>query len=41
MAAPRVNMVDRCPMAEPLEKLSKKNVSFGKAGVLQGKGDIE
>ena len=39
-AAPRVQIVDSCPMAAPLESLSKKNVTFGKAGVLQGKGDI-
>ncbi|MDN0083241.1 ThuA domain-containing protein [Crenobacter sp. SG2305] len=40
-AAPRVNLVDRCPETPPLEKLGKKNVTFAKVGVQQGKGEIE
>ncbi|WP_407280688.1 ThuA domain-containing protein [Aromatoleum evansii] len=40
-AAPRVNIVDRCPMSPPLEKLSPKQVSFSKVGIQQNKGDIE
>jgi trehalose utilization protein len=39
-AAPRVQIVDVCPMSPPLEKLSKKDLSFGKVGIVQGKGDI-
>jgi trehalose utilization protein len=39
-AAPRVNLVDSCPMAAPLETLSKKDVSFGKAGVVQSSKDL-
>ncbi|HTS54656.1 MAG TPA: ThuA domain-containing protein [Burkholderiales bacterium] len=39
-AAPRVNIVDACPMAPPLEKLSKKDVTFQKVGILQGKKDL-
>lgn len=40
-AAPRVNIVDRCPMSPPLEKLSPKQVGFSKVGIQQNKGDIE
>ncbi|HEV8691944.1 MAG TPA: ThuA domain-containing protein [Ideonella sp.] len=40
-AAPRVNIVDSCPMSPPLEKLSDKKVTFSKVGILQGKGDIQ
>lgn len=40
-AAPRVNIVDRCPMAAPLEKLGAKHGQFAQVGILQGKGDIE
>ena len=39
-AAPRVNIVDVCPMAPPLETLAKKALSFQKVGVVQSKGDI-
>jgi trehalose utilization protein len=39
-AAPRVHIVDVCPNAQPLEKLSKKELSFGKVGISQGQGDI-
>lgn len=34
-AAPRVNIKDNCPNVKELEKLSPKNVDFGKTGVLQ------
>lgn len=40
-AAPRVNIVDRCPMSPPLEKLNPKQLNFAKVGITQGKGDIE
>lgn len=36
-AAPRVSIKDNCPNVKPLEKLSPKNVDFGKAGVIQSK----
>ena len=38
-AAPRVQIVDHCPMSPALEKLSPKALSFSKVGILQGKGD--
>jgi trehalose utilization protein len=40
-AAPRVQIVDVCPMSPPLEALSPKNLDFGKVGIVQGQGDIE
>lgn len=40
-AAPRVKIVDHCPMSPPLEKLSPKQVSFSKVGIQQTKGDIQ
>lgn len=40
-AAPRVQIADVCPMSPPLEKLSPKNLNFGKVGIVQGQGDIE
>ncbi|HTT12478.1 MAG TPA: ThuA domain-containing protein [Burkholderiaceae bacterium] len=39
-AAPRVNKVDACPMSPPLEKIAKKDASFGKVGIPQGKKDL-
>lgn len=39
-AAPRVNIVDSCPMSPPLETLSKKDLVFAKVGVRQGKADL-
>ena len=39
-AAPRVNIVDVCPNAQPLETLSKKELNFGKVGIKQNQGDI-
>ena len=36
-AKPRVNMTDKCPnIPNPLEPISKKDVDFGKAGIIQG-----
>ena len=37
-AAPRVNIVDVCPNAQPLETLVEEGAGFGKVGILQGKG---
>lgn len=34
-AAPRVNLPDKCPNVQPLEKLAPKTLDFGKAGVIQ------
>lgn len=39
-AAPRVHIVDVCPMSPPLETLSPKALNFGKVGVQQSRGDI-
>jgi trehalose utilization protein len=39
-AAPRVQLVDSCPNSPPLELLSKKDVSFGKVGIVQTGKDI-
>lgn len=39
-AAPRVNMIDSCPMSPPLETLSPKAVSFSKVGIQQTQGDL-
>jgi trehalose utilization protein len=39
-AAPRVQIVDVCPESPPLEKLSPKNLDFGRVGIVQGQGDI-
>jgi len=39
-AAPRVNIVDRCPMSPPLETLSKKELVFQKVGIVQGRRDL-
>jgi len=35
-ACPRVVLEDKCPQVKPIEELSPKKVSFGKAGRLQG-----
>ncbi len=40
-AAPRVNIVDICPNAQPLEKLSKKDLNFAKVGIVQSQKDIK
>lgn len=40
-AAPRVQIVDHCPNTAPLEKLTPKNLSFSKVGILQNQGDIQ
>lgn len=34
-AKPRIQKEDICPNTQPLEKLSEKNLDFGKAGILQ------
>ncbi|MFZ1181742.1 MAG: ThuA domain-containing protein [Herbaspirillum sp.] len=39
-AAPRVNIVDCCPMSPPLEKLSEKSGQFAHVGIQQSQGDI-
>lgn len=39
-AAPRATIADCCPMVAPLEKLSAKDVSFGKAGIVQSREDL-
>jgi len=40
-AAPRVNLVDRCPMAAPLEKIAQKDVVFQRVGVVQTHKDLQ
>lgn len=44
-AAPRVNIVDSCPMSPPLEpiaaKIATQGGGFARVGIVQGKGDIE
>jgi trehalose utilization protein len=40
-AAPRVNLVDRCPMAAPLEKIAQKDVVFQRLGVVQTHKDLQ
>ena len=40
-AAPRVQFVDACPMAAPLETLSPKTGSFGKVGIVQTREDLQ
>jgi trehalose utilization protein len=40
-AAPRIQQVDVCPNSPALEKLSPKNVTFSKVGIVQNQGDIQ
>lgn len=40
-AAPRVQIVDACPMSPPLEPLSTKSVRFQKLGIVQSRDDIQ
>jgi len=40
-AAPRVNIVDNCPNAQPLEPIAKKALNFAKVGILQSTKDIQ
>jgi trehalose utilization protein len=40
-AAPRVQIVDTCPNAQPLEKIAPKEGNFVKVGVTQTRKDIE
>ncbi|CAB3748733.1 PalA [Burkholderia sp. MSh2] len=39
-AAPRVNLVDRCPESAPLEVLSEKDGQFAHVGIRQTRGDL-
>ena len=40
-AAPRINLVDRCPMVAPLERIAQKDVAFQRVGVAQTHKDLQ
>lgn len=40
-AAPRARIADRCPMVAPLETLAPRPAGLGKAGIVQGREDLE